>query len=144
MKTHQRAEQNNRAEKKRQPRLASARLAAAAALLLSTAAAGAQAAKPISREGLVKAVKINGLSTAELIQQIQTRGVSFQMTPDAEAELRSAGARPEVIEAARSNYRAAPAVNTGSPRSNKPNVPPRPPPSKKQKGAIRPARPTFA
>lgn len=75
----------------------------------------AQAKKPISKDGLVKAVRINGLSTAELIQQIQSRGVAFQMTPEAEAEMRQAGARPEVIEAARSNYRASsstPVVNT--------------------------------
>ncbi len=81
-----------------------------AALLLCAAGAAAQARKPITREGLVKAVRINGLSTAELVQQIQSRGVSFRMTPDAEAELRAAGARPEVINAARSNYRTAPAV----------------------------------
>ncbi|PYS97870.1 MAG: hypothetical protein DMF65_10780, partial [Acidobacteria bacterium] len=102
MKTHQRAEQKNRVGRKKyaeqmgQLRLVATLSVAAAALLLFHAAAWAQAAKPISREGLVKAVRINGLSTAELIQQIQTRGVSFQMTPDAEAELRSAGARPEV------------------------------------------------
>src|SRR5438270_7850905 len=126
MKTHQRAEQNNRAGQMRKSRLFAALLVAVASLLVFHPTAWAQATKPISREGLVKAVRINGLSTAELIQQIQTRGVSFQMTPDAEAELRSAGARPEVIEAARSNYRAAPAapvVNTGARGSNKSNVP---------------------
>jgi hypothetical protein len=86
----------------------------AAALLLFPASSSAQAKKPITRDGLVKAVRINGLSTAELIQQIQSRGVSFRMTPDAEAELRAAGARPEIITAARSNYRAAPAVASSS------------------------------
>jgi tetratricopeptide (TPR) repeat protein len=79
----------------------------AAALLLFPAGAAAQARRPITRDGLVKAVRINGLSTSELVQQIQSRGVAFQMTPDAEAELRAAGARPEVIAAARSNYRPA-------------------------------------
>lgn len=88
----------------------------ATALLLFPAAASAQAKKPITRDGLVKAVRINGLSTAELIQQIQSRGVSFRMTPDAEAELRGAGARPEIIAAARSNYRMAPAVAGGGGR----------------------------
>lgn len=82
----------------------------ATALLLCHAGAAAQAKKPITREGLVNAVRINGLSTAELVQQIQSRGVAFRMTPDAEAELRAAGARPEVIAAARSSYRTAPAV----------------------------------
>jgi hypothetical protein len=105
-------------------------LASLATALLSTAP-HAQAKKPISRQGLVNAVKINGLSTAELIGQIRSRGVAFQMTDDAEQELRSVGARPEVIDAARSNYRAAaemtastqpthtsstqPHVNTGAP-----------------------------
>ncbi|HEX7317181.1 MAG TPA: hypothetical protein VF297_24995 [Pyrinomonadaceae bacterium] len=101
-----------------------------AALLLFPEGAAAQAKKPITREGLVKAVRINGLSTAELIQQVQSRGVNFQMTPDAEAELRAAGARPEVIEAARSNYRLAggPVTNTSG-RGNA-NVPAGPPLSK--------------
>ena len=78
---------------------------AACALVLFPAASSAQAKKPITLDGLVKAVRINGLSTAELVQQIQLRGVAFEMTADAESQLRSAGARPEVIEAARSNNR---------------------------------------
>jgi hypothetical protein len=86
------------------------------ALLLFPAGAAAQAKKPITRDGLVKAVRINGLSTAELLQQIQSRGVSFKMTPDVEAELRAAGARPEIIAAARANYRMAPAVAGGGGR----------------------------
>lgn len=82
-------------------------LVACAALIVSgfSAAARAQAKKPISKDGLVKAVRINGLSTAELVQEIRTRGVAFQTTSGVESELRQAGARPEVIEAARSNYR---------------------------------------
>jgi hypothetical protein len=104
---------NSRAEQKRQrrPKLFAALLVACASLLLFPAASRAQAKKPITREGLVKAVRINGLSTAELVQQVQLRGVSFRMTPDAEAELRGAGARPEVVEAARSNYRTGPAAS---------------------------------
>jgi hypothetical protein len=90
-------------------------LAALVLALVSLAAsppARAQAKKPITREGLVQAVRINGLSTAELVQQVEQRGVSFEMTPAVEAELRAAGARPEVIEAARANHRrgAAPAA----------------------------------
>lgn len=84
-----------------------AALMLAAALLCPGASARAQVKKPISKEGLIKAVKINGLSTSELIDQIFQRGVAFQMTPAVEAELRSVGARPEVINAARSNYRPA-------------------------------------
>jgi len=109
-------------------------LTAAAALLLSPAGSGAQAKKPITREGLVNAVRINGLSTAELVQQVHARGVSFQMTADAEAELRAAGARPEVIEAARSNYRpgAAAPVSNASARVGRSNVPAGPPLSKNE------------
>ncbi|HEV2863122.1 MAG TPA: hypothetical protein VGX48_19050 [Pyrinomonadaceae bacterium] len=86
-------------------------LLACSAVVLLAASAAAQT-KPISREGLVKSVRINGLTTRELVSHIQRRGVAFEMTPDAEAELRGAGARPEVIEAARSNYR--PAADTPS------------------------------
>jgi tetratricopeptide (TPR) repeat protein len=124
-----------RAEQKRQSLLALLlTAAAAAALLLFPATSHAQAKKPITREGLVKAVRINGLSTVELIQQVQLRGVSFQMTSDAEAELRAAGARPEVIEAARANYRpssAAPVSNAGG-RGGRSNVPAGPPLSKNE------------
>jgi len=109
-------------------------LASALAATLLASVASMQAKKPISRKGLVDAVKINGLSTAELLQQIQTRGVGFEMTADAEAELRQAGARPEVIEAARSNYRpptsATPVVNASV--KGKPAVPPGPPLSKNE------------
>jgi tetratricopeptide (TPR) repeat protein len=94
----------------------------AAAALLFPAASAAQAKKPITREGLVKAVRINGLSTAELVQQIQARGVSFRMTPDAEAELSAAGARPEVVAAARNNYRQG-AVLAGGGRRPGPSRP---------------------
>jgi tetratricopeptide (TPR) repeat protein len=111
-----------------------AALAVAFLFMLAWAgAASAQAKKPISREGLVKAVRINGLSTAELVEQINQRGVAFEMTADAETELRQAGARPEVIEAARANYRpaaAAPVVNTAA--RGKPAVPPGPPLSKSE------------
>src|ERR671933_674617 len=88
--------------------------AAFAAALFASAASTQTGKKPISRQGLVNAVKINGLSTAELVQQIQTRGVAFEMTADAEQELRSVGARPEIIEAARANYRSTTASSSTS------------------------------
>jgi tetratricopeptide (TPR) repeat protein len=98
------------------PRTLAALVVAALTILATATGAYAQAKKPISRKGLVEAVRINALSPAELIQQIRSRGVAFPMTPDAEAELRAAGARPEVIAAARNNYRAAPAVASGGGR----------------------------
>ena len=124
-----------RAEQKGGGRLAALALVAFAALVLFPAPSRAQAKRPITRDGLVRAVRINGLSTAELIQQVQSRGVSFEMTADAEAELRAAGARPEVVEAARANYRpaaaAAPATVPAAGRG-RPNVPAGPPLSKNE------------
>src|SRR5437764_6041573 len=122
---------NPKAEHFTEARTLAALAVAAFMMLASAAAASAQAKKPISRDGLVKAVRINGLSTAELIEQIGQRGVAFEMTADAEAELRQAGARPEVIEAARNNYRPAattPVVNASA--KGKPAVPSGPPLSK--------------
>jgi hypothetical protein len=81
-------------------------LALLIALAIPAAPVRAQAKKPISKTGLVNAVRINGLTTQELVAQIERRGVDFQMTSADESELRSAGARPEIIEAARVNYRA--------------------------------------
>ena len=60
---------------------------------------------PIKKTGLVKALEINGLSTKEIVDIIRERGVDFRVTPEVEQELRKAGARPELIEAARQNYR---------------------------------------
>lgn len=111
-------------------------LAVACAALLFAGAAATQAKKPITKQGLMNAVKINGLSTNELIAQIARRGVDFEMSAGDESDLQSVGARPEVIEAARSNYRPAVAVarptpanvpprtNTSGPASNVPDGPP--------------------
>src|SRR5437764_2749987 len=98
-------------------------LVTALAATLFASSALTQAKKPITRRGLVDAVKINGLSTAELIQQIQSRGVGFEMTADAEQELQQVGARPEIIEAARANYRA-PAEAVATPVSRPSNTQP--------------------
>jgi hypothetical protein len=135
-------------------------LVALCAALLSASPARVQTKKPISLKGLTDAVKINGLTTQELVAQIERRGVDFEMTADAESQLQSVGARPEVIEAARANYRpaAAPAVgntnagnttagNTARPANNTTNasVPDGPPLSKEEvvtmlQGGIAPAR----
>ena len=95
-------------------------------VLFAPGALQAQGKKPITKEGLVKAIQLNGLSTRELVQQIQLRGVEFQLTPELEGELRGAGARPEVVEAARANYRAPVAARPAS-NKNTTNVPTGPP-----------------
>lgn len=95
-----------------------------ASLAFMTDAVGfAQAKHPIKKKGLLDAVKLNALSTKELIARIQQRGVDFELTDEDEAELRQAGARPEVISAARENYR--PAAPTVASRPAASNTPPR-------------------
>ncbi|HEX7177426.1 MAG TPA: hypothetical protein VF240_19365 [Pyrinomonadaceae bacterium] len=100
-------------------------LAVACAAPLLAGAATSQAKKPISKKGLINAVKINGLTTREFIREIESRGVDFEMTGAAESEIRGAGARPEIVDAARSNYRGAaarPAVTAARNTSARPNT----------------------
>ena len=99
----------------RSSRVSFVALCVACAALVLAGAASTQTKKPISKQGLVNAVKINGLSTSELVAQIQRRGVDFEMSASDESDLQSVGARPEVIEAARNNYR--PAARRAPPRA---------------------------
>ena len=95
---------------------------------------GQTAAKtPYDKERLLKVVKLNALSTQEIVQAIEQRGVDFQTTAGVETEFRQAGARPELIDAMRRNYRPpAPPPVTTKPAPSKPtgNVPAGPPLSK--------------
>lgn len=61
--------------------------------------------RPIRKRGLIEALRINGLSTAELVREIERRGVDFLLTDQDEADLIAAGATPEIIAAVRANYR---------------------------------------
>jgi hypothetical protein len=94
---------------------------AAASLLafLTASVALAQAKPPYDKERLLQVVKLNAISTQEVIQNIEQRGVAFQTTPAVEGEFRQAGARPELIEALRRNYRTP-----APPTSNNPTKPP--------------------
>jgi hypothetical protein len=84
-------------------RLAQALLACALFLLLLSA----QTSKPISKNGLLKALQIGGLTQSEFIEQVNARGVSFTMNKDIEAELRAAGASSELIDAIRAKTKGA-------------------------------------
>jgi hypothetical protein len=82
-----------------------------ASILLAMVAVGVaemQAKQPYDRDKLLRVVQLNALPTTEVVQAIQQRGVDFQMTSDIESQFRGAGARPEVIDAMRANYRSAP------------------------------------
>jgi len=91
-----------------------------------------QGETPYDKERMLKVVRLNALSTREIVQAIQRRGVSFQMTPAVEAEFRAVNTPASVLEALRSNYRPAaarPATNTpvrpaNRPTSNTPGGPP--------------------
>lgn len=102
----------------RKARLARAITFAATAMLfvsLGLVTAEMQARKnPYDKERLLKVVRLNALSTQEVVEAIQQRGVDFQMTPSVESEFRQAGARPELIEAIQANYRPATAASTPS------------------------------
>jgi len=116
--------------------------------LLVTGMALAQAKKPISKNGLLESISLNALTTKELVAQVQARGVNFQMSPADEQEFRTAGARAELIDAIKANYKggAAPVGNTttnnggnnnsgnssGAPLKPRADVPPGPPLAKSE------------
>lgn len=62
---------------------------------------------PVKKEKLVGVLRSRQLQTREIVTVIKTNGVDFQVTDLVAAELTGAGARPEVIAAAKANYRAA-------------------------------------
>jgi hypothetical protein len=80
-------------------------IAVLSVLALFVCPAGAQAPKPITKQGLIDALRIGGLTLQELIQFVRDRGVDFQVTPEVEAELRSAAAQRELVEAVRGSFR---------------------------------------
>jgi|GEM_PF-765013 len=98
--------------------------------LLITGIALGQTKKPISKNGLLESISLNALTTQELIEQIESRGVSFQMTAADEQDFRAAGARAELIGAIKANYRSAVAPNAvpnSSTNKNTGNLPAGPP-----------------
>jgi hypothetical protein len=81
-------------------------------LLSIVAAAQTGSSKPITKNGLTKALQIGGLSQKELTDQITRRGVDFSLNPAIEADLTHAGATPALLQAVRDNYRPASASDT--------------------------------
>ena len=66
-----------------------------------------QRGKPTTQAGLVKTLRSKQFQTRQIVGFIEERGVDFKLTPAVEADLVAAGARPQVIEAVRNNYRAS-------------------------------------
>lgn len=78
---------------------------------------------PVKPELLEKYLRTKQVSTAQAVQAIKKRGVDFELTPDLERRLTAAGARPEIFDAIRQNYRqelAAKPAATNPPASNSP------------------------
>ena len=69
---------------------------------------------PVKKDKLVSVLRSRQLQTREIVNVIKSNGVDFQVNDLMAAELTGAGARPEVIEAARGNYRAAAVTKTAS------------------------------
>lgn len=106
--------------------------------LITANVAQLQGKKPYDQGTLLRVVQLNALPTSEVVEKINERGVDFKITPQIESEFRSAGARPEVIQAMRTNVRAATApANHEPPRdttrpSTSTRVPAGPPLSKNE------------
>jgi tetratricopeptide (TPR) repeat protein len=84
-----------------------------------------KAVKPISLDGLLKALKLKALEPTEFVKAIEKRGVSFEVTADVEKQLRLAGANSDIILAARDNYRGAP-LPAQNPQPDTKKVPEKP------------------
>jgi len=66
----------------------------------------------VKKEKLLSVLRSKQLQTREIVAIVKSNGVDFELSSDIQAELVSAGARPEVIEAVRGNYRAAAITKT--------------------------------
>lgn len=74
----------------------------------------------VKKEKLISVLRSKQLQTREIVAIVKSNGVDFQLTPAVQTELVSAGARPELIDAVRSNYRAVVAAN--KPATGKPPI----------------------
>jgi len=95
-------------------------------------AAPAQNSKPITFKGLMDSLKTRGLSNAELTQIVKARGVDFALTPETEANLKSAGADADLLAAVRASYKGAPIADKSQPAATPAATPPQttaPPPT---------------
>ncbi len=62
---------------------------------------------PVTKNGLIKALRLRQFQTSDIVKIINESGVEFKLTSDIQNELEQAGARPELIEAVRRNFRGA-------------------------------------
>lgn len=78
------------------------------ALLIAPITASADyEGSPVTQERLETVLRGKQLSTGQIVDSIRRKGVNFQLTSEIERRLISAGARPQVLEAIRQNFREA-------------------------------------
>lgn len=63
--------------------------------------------EPVTKDGLLKALKMRQFKTSDIVSIINEQGCGFRLDKDIQEELVRAGARPEVVEAVRRNFRNA-------------------------------------
>lgn len=74
---------------------------------------------PVTKPRLIGVLRSKSLQTREIVKILNESGTDFQMTGAVESELVAAGARPEVLAAARNNYRSVSKPTTsGRPGNN--------------------------
>lgn len=61
-------------------------------------------ANPLKKAELIKVLESNSISSEDLIERINTRGVDFQINERVEQDLKEAGANDQIIYAVRENY----------------------------------------
>lgn len=69
---------------------------------------------PVTKDGLVKVLRSRQFQSRQVVQRINAKGVDFKLDSSNESELVAAGARPDVIEAVRGNYRQAMVASTAT------------------------------
>lgn len=87
---------------------------------LMAQSAKSYAGAPVKKDNLVGVIRSKQYQAREVAEIINEHGVDFHLTPDVQAELVGAGARPEVIEAIRGNFR--PLSKKTAANKNKPNT----------------------
>jgi hypothetical protein len=77
-----------------------------------------------SKNDLLKILRLHQFKTSDIVAVINEQGVDFRLTPDIQTELVKAGARPELIEAVRGNFRGVlPIRPVNSSSKIKPEIP---------------------
>lgn len=62
--------------------------------------------EPVKRDRLVQVLRSKRFPSRDIVQIINENGVDFRLTPATQNQLVAAGARPDVLEAVRKNYRS--------------------------------------